>query len=112
MASPLGMLGAVAIEHGDQFLGNGEGGFKVDDSCNRQQYLHQQRAHGCLDLFPRAVQEELSALLREPQYRTLSKREEGKRPHLQEHKPLLQFLHREHLDSDEAHALYDGDDGG
>lgn len=31
--------------------------------------------------------------------------------HLEEGKPLLQFLHREHLDSYEAHSFDDADDG-
>ena len=63
IASSSGMLQTVAIKHGDQFLGNWQRSLQVDNSCNRQQNIHQKSTHGCLNLLSRAVQEELCTLL-------------------------------------------------
>ena len=63
MASPPCMLSAVTIEHGDQFLSNRKGGLKVNNSSHRKEHLHQEGAHGRLDLLPGTVQEELGTLL-------------------------------------------------
>ena len=63
MASPLSMLCAVAVEHGDQFLSNRKRSLQVDDSCHGQEDLHQQSTHRCFDLLSGAVQEELGTLL-------------------------------------------------
>lgn len=111
MPSPLCMLCAVAIEHGHQFLGNWERGLEVDDSCYRKEDLHQQSTHGCLDFLSWAVQEELCTLLGENVQYSVTWEVQSAVADLHEGKPLLQLLHREHLDTDKAHPFNDGDDG-
>ena len=63
MANPPCMLSAVTIEHRDQLLNNRKGGLKVNDSSHGKEHLHQEGAHGRLDLLPGTVQEELGTLL-------------------------------------------------